>query len=277
MKRIILNKLLLWLFTGLIAAVILLPVYWMFLSSITPANKLFTFPINYFPGSATLDNFRQLFKVVDIPRLAFNTLIVSFFSILGSIIFSLLAGYGFTRISHKSLNVALAFIFLTTILPPIAVIIPVFQIFRALHLYDTHLGLIIIYISNLLPFTTFAFVSFYRQIPFTLEEAASVDGAGILRIIFQIIMPIMKPAIATMAIINFILAMNEFITPLILTMENAKMLIVGITEIQRQNEYQIPWDKISAYGTLMLLPIVVFVMSFEKKIMDGILAGSIKG
>ena len=71
--------------------------------------------------------------------------------------------------------------------------------------------------------------------------------------------------------------MNEFMAPLILTMDKTKMLIVGITEIRRQSEYQIPWDKISAYETLMLLPIVIFVMFFEKKIIDGILSGSIKG
>ena len=121
-----------------------------------------------------------------------------------------------------------------------------------------------------------SFVTFIQQIPYSLEEAAAVDGANIRIRIFKVLFPLMRPAIATMAIINFLNSMNEFMIPLVFTNVKATPLSVGLTLIPRINQYNVPWEKISALASLMLVPIIIFVVFFEKHIIDGLTAGSVK-
>jgi ABC-type glycerol-3-phosphate transport system permease component len=171
----------------------------------------------------------------------------------------------------------MGFLIASAMLPATSTVVPLFQFFRTLHLTDTFGGIVILYTSSFVPFTTLIFTTFFQQIPQQLEEAAFIDGAGLGRTLVSVIMPVMKPAIATMAIIIFILSMNEFLLPLIFATQKLKTLSLGITEIPRMSQYHTPWDEMSALGTLMLLPIVIFVIAFEKNIMQGLMAGSVKG
>lgn len=270
------QRLLVWFLTCVIGIIILFPTYWIFLSSITPREMLFTSPINYIPLKPTLGNYFDLFRTCDIGKMAWQTMVITATSLVFSILFGLTAAYAFTRYRFKGGNIALLFILFSAMLPMTSTIIPMFQFFRNLKLVDTFTGLVILYTSSLIPFTTLAFMNFLNQIPKSLEEAAEVDGAGTFRKIFLILLPVLKPAIATMAIINFISCMNEFIVPLIFSLRKIQTLSVGITMIPRVSQYYVPWEKISSMATLILLPIVVFVIIFEKNIMEGIMAGSIK-
>lgn len=265
-----------WLATTLLSLVILFPVFWIFTSSITEKELLFTTPVTYFPQNPTLKNYASLINEVDVAGLAVNTLIVAVFSIVGSIVISILAAYSFSRYKFKGAQAAYSLLVFSAMLPVIMTLIPMFQTYKSLHLHDTHLGLIILYVSGFIPFTTMSFVTFIQQIPYSLEEAAAVDGANVCTKIFKILFPLMKPAIATMAIINFINTMNEFMIPLVFTNMKAMPLSVGLTLIPRVNQYNVPWEKISALATLMLIPIVLFVVFFEKNIIDGLTAGSVK-
>lgn len=265
-----------WIVTIMAAFVILFPVLWIFSSSITEKELLFTTPVRYFPEHPTLQNYRDLFYDIDVTGLAANTLIVAIFTIIGSILVSVLAAYSFARFKFKGAQVAYSLLIFSAMLPVIMTLIPMFEIYRELHLHDTHLGLIILYVSGFIPFTTMTFVNFIQQIPYSLEEAAAVDGANVSVRIFKILMPLMKPAIATMAIINFINTMNEFMIPLVYTNIKAVPLSVGLTLIPRINQYNVPWEKISALATVMLIPIVLFVVLFEKNIIDGLTAGGVK-
>lgn len=276
MKRSKSYSLFIWIVTLILAFVILFPVFWIFTSSITEKELIFTTPISYFPENPTLENYITLFKEVDVWGLAANTLIVAFFAIILSITVSVLAAYAFARYPFKGLRIVYSLLVFSAMLPVIMTLIPMFQIYRDLGLHDTHLGLIILYVSGFLPFTTMSFVTFIQQIPYSLEEAAAVDGATVTTKIFKILFPLMKPAIATMAIINFINTMNEFLIPLVFTNMKATPLSVGLTLIPRVNQYNVPWEKISSLATLMLIPIVLFVVIFEKNIIDGLTAGSVK-
>jgi multiple sugar transport system permease protein len=237
---------------------------------------LFTSPINYIPLKPTLENYFDLFKTVDVGGMAWQTMVITGFSLIFSILFGLTAAYAFTRYPFKGSNMVLLLILFSAMLPMTSIIIPMFQFFRKLRLIDTFPGLVILYTSSLIPFTTLAFVNFLNQIPKSLEEAAEVDGAGTIRKIFLILIPVIKPAITTMAIINFISCMNEFMIPLIFSLRKVQTLSVGITVIPRVSQYYVPWEKISAMATLILIPIVAFVIIFERNIMEGIMAGSIK-
>lgn len=265
-----------WGMTVLLGIIILFPVFWIFTSSITEKELLFTTPMTYFPKNPTLENYVSLFREVDVWGLAKNTLIVAFFSIIGSILVSLMASYAFARFRFKGAELVYSLLIFSAMLPTIMTIVPMFQTYKVLHLHDSHLGLIILYVSGFIPFTTMTFVTFIKQIPYSLEEAADIDGAGIWVKIFKVLFPLMKPAIATMAIINFINTMNEFMIPLVFTNMKATPLSVGLTLIPRMNQYNVPWEKISALATIMLIPIVLFVILFEKNIIDGLTAGGVK-
>jgi ABC-type glycerol-3-phosphate transport system permease component len=266
-----------WIVAAFIAVVILFPVYWIFLSSVTPRDELFTTPIHYIPLHPSLENYVNLFKAVNVPWLAGNTAAITAVSLVLSIVLALIAAYAFSRIRFRGSKIAMGFLIASAMLPATSTVVPLFQFFRTLHLTDTFGGIVILYTSSFVPFTTLIFTTFFQQIPQQLEEAAFIDGAGLGRTLVSVIMPVMKPAIATMAIIIFILSMNEFLLPLIFATQKLKTLSLGITEIPRMSQYHTPWDEMSALGTLMLLPIVIFVIAFEKNIMQGLMAGSVKG
>lgn len=114
------------------------------------------------------------------------------------------------------------------------------------------------------------------EIPVALEEAANIDGAGFIQRIFYVVIPLMKPAIATVCIINFITCLNNFFTPLFFA-NNIQVLSVAIVQLPlRDNMYAVPWDLVSSMGWIILLPIIIFVAIFEKQIMEGIMAGGVK-
>lgn len=276
MKKTKSHRVFIWFTTIVLALIILFPVFWIFTSSITEKELLFTTPVTYFPENPTLQNYFTLFKEVDVSGLAFNTLIVAVFAIIASIVISILAAYSFARFTFRGSGAAYSLLVFSAMLPVIMTLIPMFQTYKTLHLHDSHLGLIILYVSGFIPFTTMSFVTFIQQIPYSLEEAAAVDGANVYTKIFKVLFPLMKPAIATMAIINFINTMNEFMIPLVFTNRKATPLSVGLTLIPRINQYNVPWEKISALATIMMIPIVLFVILFEKNIIDGLTAGSVK-
>ena len=144
-----------------------------------------------------------------------------------------------------------------------------------MQLIDTYPGLIILYTSALIPFSVLILMNFVQQVPYSIEEAAEVDGANFLQKLFLIILPLMSPAIATIAIINFITCLNDLFTPLFFA-NRIDVLSVGITTVPRKNTYDVPWDMISTIGCIIILPIIVFVLCFERKIMEGIMAGGVK-
>ncbi len=274
--RKFINKHWIWIPAAAVVVIILFPVLWIITSSITPLNELFTSPIHYIPINPTLENYQTLFKNVDIGLMLKDTLIVSFFSVTLTLLFSLLAAYGFSHTKSKAVKITYALLIASSFLPGMSTIMPMFELFSDLKLSDTHFALILLYINQFIPFTVLILTTFMSQIPSSLEEAARVDGAGTLTVVFKILMPVMKPAITTMCIINFILSINEFMTPLIFTTSKVSILSVGITMIPRISQYQMPWDGITALATIMLIPIILFVVIFEKNIMSGIMAGSIK-
>ena len=172
MKKSIGYHIFIWGVTVVLAFLILFPVFWIFTSSITEKELLFTTPVTYFPDSPTLQNYISLFREVDVGGLALNTLIVAVLAIIGSLTVSLLAAYAFARFKFRGASTAYSLLVFSAMLPVIMTLIPMFQTYRTLHLHDTHLGLVILYVSGFIPFTTMSFVTFIQQIPYSLEEAA---------------------------------------------------------------------------------------------------------
>lgn len=265
-----------WLLFALVAFIILFPVYWIFISSITPQGELFQMPIDYLPDHPTLESYKFLIQNVGLLEKIGNTVIIVGITLVISTVLCAMAAYGFSRFQSKGIGIAFGFIIATMLIPEVVTARPLYEFMRSVGLYDTYSGLIILYISSVIPFTVLILKNFTSEIPVSLEEAAAIDGANFLQRLFRIVLPLMKPAIATVCIINFITCLNNFFTPLYYS-NNIQVLSVAIVQLPlRDNMYGVPWDLVSAMGWIILLPIIIFVAVFEKQIMDGIMAGGVK-
>lgn len=264
-----------WVMTAIVALIILIPIYWIFVSSIKPNEDLFTVPIEWIPKHVTLASYKTLVEQVGILEQIVCTLIITIPTLLVSTVICVLAAYVFERFSTPRLSVAYGLIVFSALIPAIVTARPLYDFFRKLGLVDTYPGLILLYTSALIPFSVLILRNYISGIPVDIEEAAEIDGASLFQKIFYVIIPLLKPAIATICIINFINCLNEFFIPLFFS-QKIKVLTVGISTLPRANAYDVPWDLLSAMGCVILLPIIIFVMIFEEKIMDGIMAGGVK-
>lgn len=267
-----------WIAFALFVAITLLPFYWILLSAFTPRDQLFKLPIRYWPENPTLDNFAKLFDTIPFWRYFLNSAVMSLSSAFLSVLFSFTAAYAFSRIRFPGSGALLIFFLITTALPPVSTLLPLYDIFATLRLLNSLHGLIILVTSMIVPFTIWILVTFVNQVPKELDEAAIVDGASRLRVIFTIVAPICMPALATMFLINFVIAWNELLIPLVFATDaSAKTLSVGITELAVQaNSMSKPWELISAIGVAMIVPVLLLVLIFQRAIVSGLSQGAVK-
>lgn len=274
-KKKISFKIFQWLLTVIVALVILTPIYWIFISSVKPNEELFTIPIDWIPRHFTLKSYITLVEQVGIVPQIVSTLIITIPTLIISTLICVLAAYAFERYVSRKLSIAYGVIVFSALIPAIVTARPLYDFFNRLDLVDTYPGMILLYTSALIPFSILIIRNYLSGIPVEIEEAAEIDGSGFFQKIFYVIIPLLKPAIATVCIINFINCLNEFFIPLFFS-QKIKVLTIGISTLPRANAYDVPWDLLSAMGCIILLPIIVFVLIFEEKIMDGIMAGGVK-
>lgn len=267
-----------WIAFTVFTVITLLPCYWIVLSSITPRDELFRLPIRYWPDNPTLENYVTLVNTIPFWRYFFNSTVMSVASAFFSVLFGFMAAYAFSRIKLRGSGLILFFFLLTTALPPVSTLLPLYDIFATLNLLNSLFGLIVLVSSMIVPFTVWILISFVDQIPKELDDAAIIDGCPRFWVIFRIIAPICMPALATMFVINFVIAWNELLIPLVFTFDaSAKTLSVGITELAVQaNAFARPWELISAIGVAMILPVMVLVLFFQRAIISGLSQGAVK-
>jgi len=261
----------------IVGFLILFPLWWIFVSSITPPGELFSKPIKYWPENPTLESYRYLIENADLLRKIWDTAVIVGLSIFIGMIVSVMAAFSFARFKSKGLSLAIAFLLGSMLIPDVVTARPLYDFLRYVNLYDTYTGLIILYISSIIPFSILILQNFLSDIPASIEEAALIDGCGFFQSLFYVTLPILKPAIATVCIVNFILCLNNFFTPLFYS-NGISVLSTAITQLPlRDNMYAVPWDLVSAMGFIIILPIVIFVGIFQRQIMEGIMAGGVKG
>lgn len=256
----------------------LVPIYWIGLSSITPMGDLFRGGWSrYLPLNITAENFRRVFTSLPYGRYFLNSVVVCFTSTLVSLFLALFASYAFARLQFRGKDLVFWFFLMSMMLPPVSTIIPIFRLFRSLGLLNTLGGLIIVFSSNLLPFTIWVVTSFFDQVPRELEEASLIDGATFWQTFFRILLPLMRPILSSVLIINFIAAWNDLIFPLVLSLRSAARLLPnGLVQAASLEPMMTPWENVSAMSVMMILPVVCIVLLFQKQIMSGLLAGALK-
>lgn len=261
----------------LFSLIALLPVYWMLRSALASPTDLNKVPPVYFPAP-TLQNFQTLIEQVPFFEYVRNSLIFAVGTTLTTLVVSFMAAYAFARIQFPGSGFLLWILVLSMALPDVGTIVPLYRMLASLKLLDTIAGLILVLSSTLTPFTVWVLVSFIKQVPYEIEEAAIIDGASLLQIFWRILLPVTAPGLVTMGLINFINAWNNLLYPLSFSVTpGSKPLSVAITEVfAGYSPWGKPWELIMAVGVTMVIPVVILVLFSQKAIVRGLTGGALK-
>jgi ABC-type glycerol-3-phosphate transport system permease component len=261
----------------LFTLIVLVPIYWMLRSSFSAGTDLFKVPLIYFP-TPTLKNFQTLMDQVPFFQYVRNSLTFAVSTTLVTLIVSFIAAYAFARIQFPGSGVILWILLLTMALPDVGTIVPLYRILKDLHLLDKIGGITLVLSSTLTPFTVWVLISFVKQVPYEIEEAAIIDGASLPEVFWHILVPVTAPGLVTMGLINFINAWNNLLYPLAFTTSpTSKTLSVAVTEVfAGYSPYGRPWELIMAVGVTMVVPVVILVLFSQRAIVRGLTGGAIK-
>ena len=262
----------------LVTLVSVFPFVYAITTSLKTGSELFS--TSLWPENGSLANYISLFTVAEQPfgRHVVNSVVVSTLVVVLSLFVGVTAAYALGRISFKGRGLLLTTILGVSMFPQVAVLAGMFEMIRALRLYNRSLGLVRPYRIFTLPFTVWVLTTFMRQLPKELEEAAIMDGCSPWRIIKDVFLPLLWPALVSTGLLAFIAAWNEFLFALTFVIDNNERTVpVSISLISGASKYEIPWGKIMAASVLVTLPLIGLVLVFQKKIVSGLTAGAVKG
>ena len=263
------------------AAVLLLvlasafPLYWALAASLTPEAALFRGPA-LVPLHPMLGHYRALFTERAFWLPIRNSLIVAGATTALCVTIGALAAYALARLRFRGRVVVLGLVLAVSMFPQITIVSPLYLLLRWLRLIDTYPGLVLPYLAFALPLTVWLLVTFFRRIPRDLEEAALVDGATRWQVLTRIVLPLAVPGLATTAILTFIYCWNEFLFALAFTLGPERQTVPVAIALFR-GQYQVPWGEILAGAVLATLPVAAMVLLFQRRIVQGLTAGGVKG
>jgi ABC-type glycerol-3-phosphate transport system permease component len=264
-----------WLIMAPMLAVMTFPLYWAVISSFTPESRLFA-STSLVPRALVLDHYRALFERRDFWTPIRNSLVVAGSTTVLAVTLGACCAYAIARLRFRGRSLALAFILGVSMFPQISIVSPLYMILREAGLLNTYPGLVLPYLTFAMPLTIWLMVGFFRQLPASLEEAAFLDGAGRLRTLWQIILPLSAPGLATTAILTFLYSWNEFLFALSFTLGPERQTVpVAITLFRGQ--YQVPWGEILAAAVIATLPVAALVLIAQRRIVSGLTSGAVKG
>jgi multiple sugar transport system permease protein len=254
----------------------LAPVIWMLISSLLTQIALTSVPPDLSLGQFTLDNYRGVLATGQslLPALR-NSLIVALLTTGIALVLGSAAAYAIARLSLPGGNTILLMVLATQMFPGIVIIIPLFLVLSRLGLIDTYAGLVVVYLSFVLPIVIWVLKGFFEAIPLELEKAAAIDGATAWQTFTRIVLPISLPPLFASGIFAFIESWNEFMFAIILTRLNTKTVPIAISEFAGQ--YQTAVGQMVAAAALACLPVIMLAIVFRKYILMGFAEGAIKG
>jgi ABC-type glycerol-3-phosphate transport system permease component len=251
------------------------PVYWTIAASLVPESRLFEVP-PVVPADVTLDHYRALFAEREFWRPIRNSLVVASATTMLAILAGTLAAYALTRLRFRGRTLLLACILASSMLPQVSLVPPLYMALRTTGLIDTYTGLVLPYLSFALPLSIWLLIGYFRQLPSELEDAALMDGASRVQAIWHIVVPLAWPGVATAAILTFLYCWNEFLFALSFTLGPERFTAPVAIALFR-GRYQVPWGQILAAAVVTTLPVIAVVVAFERRIVEGLTAGAIKG
>jgi multiple sugar transport system permease protein len=278
--KINIKAILLWVAIALVVVFSLAPVLWQLLTSFKTNDAISAVPNVYFPSPEqwTFDHYRDLFRRRPFQNYMFNSALVSIISTLLCLALGAPAAYALARLRLQGERIIVSLVLVVTLFPYILLFLGLLEIVQVLGLANNYLALIIPYTAINLPLTILVMRSFFQQLPKDLEDAAKVDGYNIWQTLTQIVLPMTLPALVTTGILAFIFAWNEFIFALtFMTRESMKTIPVAAAQIGASSVFEIPYGPIAAATMLGTLPLILLVLFFQRKIVQGLTSGAVKG
>lgn len=229
------------------------------------------------PRAFLLDNFTRAMEVSHFSQSIWNSLKVTFFSVLGIVLFSAMAGFTLCRRGNRHFYRAVNQLVMIGIMIPFQVImIPVYRIYKSLNLINSHWGIILLMIGTSVPYATFLMIGFIKSIPETLEESAKLDGCGVLRLFWQIVWPLLTPIVSTVAILHTLWMWNEFNMSVVFLQKDA-IRTIPIQQYYFFGEYTVNLNLGFASACVSMLPVLAFFLLGQRALISGVTAGAVKG
>ena len=258
-----------------IGVLFFVPIYAMIIISLKTTRELIYSPLA-FPKSVYVQNFKDAWKLLNLGTVYKNSLVVATVSVVIRILLAAMASFTLAKRVNR-FNRFLYVLFLSGLMIPIyTVLVPLLRLIKNLGLMNSHLGLIVVYIAMGMPFAVFMLTGFVKAIPNELLEAAVLDGCSVYRTFWTIVFPLLKPAITTLFILDFLSVWNDFLLPM-LTLSDNSLKTVTVAMYNFYGEFGSRWEMTFAGYTLAIIPIVIVYLLLQKNIVEGIMIGAVKG
>ncbi|ORA07995.1 sugar ABC transporter permease [Mycobacterium arosiense ATCC BAA-1401 = DSM 45069] len=260
----------------LVGAYTLLPVLWIFSLSLKPSSTIRDGKL--IPSSISLDNYRGIFRGDLFSSALINSVGIALITTVIAVVLGAMAAYAIARLDFPGKRLLVGATLLVTMFPAISLVTPLFNIERFVGLFDTWTGLILPYIAFGLPLAIYTLSAFFREIPWDLEKAAKIDGATPAQAFRKVIVPLAAPGVVTAAILVFIFAWNDLLLALTLTATKAAITApVAIVNFSGSSQFEEPTGSIAAGAVVITVPIIAFVLIFQRRIVAGLTSGAVKG
>ena len=275
-KAKIRNAVILHILLAILAFIVLIPIYYLVVTTFKSGTEAALHPMAL-PESIRLDSYVTAFQDMQYPRAFMNTLFITLVSVAGIILSASMCGYVLNRKGENRWAKAVFLIILSGLMFPYQMsILGLYKLIRSLHLMNKLWSVIFVDIAVNLPFAVFLFRSFVSTIPRELEEAARIDGAGVWRTFLTITFPLLKPTIATVAILNTLTIWNDFMGPLYFLQSREKDVI--LQEVYRNiGQFSTDWTSLFPMMVLGVLPLLIFYLVMQKMVIGGVMSGAVKG
>jgi multiple sugar transport system permease protein len=232
----------------------------------------------FLPRAISFEHYRAIFQDVQFPAALWNSIGIALISTLLSVMLAMFAAYAIVRLEFRGKSLVLGAALAIAMFPGIAIVGPLFDMWRAIGLFDTWPGLIIPYMTFTLPLAIWTLSAFFREIPWDLDKAARVDGATPFQAFRHVIAPLAAPGVFTAAILVFVFAWNDFLFAISLTSTNdARTVPAAIAFFTGASRYELPTGSIAAASVVVTVPVVLLVLIFQRRIVAGLTAGAVKG
>ncbi|RNB84074.1 carbohydrate ABC transporter permease [Brevibacillus nitrificans] len=252
------------------------PLYWIVITSLKGQQEIFALPIRYWPESATLLNYMEIFRISHFQVYIWNSFLVSLVASSVVVLIAMLGGYVLARFSFRGKRQVMLGFLLTQMIPMFIGMAPLYVMMSRMHILNSLVSLMLVYTVMLIPFCTIIMSGFFQRIPNALEEAAMIDGCSRTHALFRVIVPIMLPGIAATFIFAFVQCWNELIMAvLFIDEESVKTIPVAMNAFIKK--YDIEWGAMSAATVLSVIPTMLLFAFCQKYLVEGLTQGAVKG
>jgi multiple sugar transport system permease protein len=268
-----------YLLCGTVAVLFLFPLVWAVVTSLKPATEASASPPTFLPSTPAADNYDTLASYgAGIGTYAFNSIAVSAMTVIGTVVLSTLAGYGFARFRFRGAGPLFIAILAVLMIPFQTIIVPLFLVLREIGLQNSLVGLALVYTTFQLPFGIFMMRNTFASVPREMEEAALVDGCGTISALWRVMVPIAAPGIITVALFAFLAAWNEFFAALILLTDADQFTLpIMLLSAQLGDFGTIDWGALQAGVTITMAPVIVGFLLLQRYYVSGLVSGAVKG